>query len=330
MKLPSANVHSQYTSRAPLQQNIGKPASRCPNVQAMGASHLDVWPKIQSMGEFQPAARHVRVGGLGCDLRIQRKHLVGFGHRSAICDHAACFNGRSGARSAFEKPLGYEQLVGALPVHHPSHNLSKGVKACHTNLVWRGEPYWRLAMIRSLATIAAATVTLAACAATVTDTDSSIVEPIRFDTDVWPIEAVIIGVEGNEIGEVKLVQAPAGVLGEVVLVPGAVTPGWHGLHIHQVGDCSDVGSFKMSGGHLGKIEDGHGLLNPLGPEAGDLPNIHAASDGSAAMEIFTTLTSLSEIADADGSALIIHQNRDDHLTQPIGGAGPRVGCAVLD
>jgi Cu-Zn family superoxide dismutase len=35
------------------------------------------------------------------------------------------------------------------------------------------------------------------------------------------------------------------------------------------------------------------------------------------------------LKDRDGSALVIHANEDDHATQPIGGAGARVGCAVI-
>jgi Cu-Zn family superoxide dismutase len=26
---------------------------------------------------------------------------------------------------------------------------------------------------------------------------------------------------------------------------------------------------------------------------------------------------------------VIHINRDDHITQPIGGAGPRIACGVV-
>ncbi|MEO0467477.1 MAG: superoxide dismutase family protein [Pseudomonadota bacterium] len=183
-------------------------------------------------------------------------------------------------------------------------------------------------MFRTLAALVAASLALSACAV-VNVSDNTFAEPPRYDTTVPKIEAGIVGVDGETIGLVRLTQAPVGVLGDVKLEPGSITPGWHGLHLHQVGDCSDIGTFKLSGGHLGLIPDGHGLLNPIGPEAGDLPNLYAFADGSATMEFFTTLTSLSSIADADGSALIIHQNRDDHITQPIGGAGPRVGCAVL-
>ena len=35
------------------------------------------------------------------------------------------------------------------------------------------------------------------------------------------------------------------------------------------------------------------------------------------------------LLDEDGSAVVIHANPDDHLTQPIGGAGGRVGCGVI-
>ena len=139
----------------------------------------------------------------------------------------------------------------------------------------------------------------------------------------------IVGGDGNVIGSLNILNGPNGVLLEATINPGGLTPGWHGLHLHQVGDCSDTGTFKLSGGHVGKVENGHGLLNPKGPEGGDLPNIWAAADGSAGYEAFSTLTSGANLADADGAALIIHTNRDDHMTQPIGGAGARVACAVI-
>lgn len=151
-----------------------------------------------------------------------------------------------------------------------------------------------------------------------------------FSAETAPLTAEIIGVTGDTIGSVTLREGPHGVLGEVMLETGAVAPGWHGLHVHQVGDCSDIGTFTNSGGHLGMIAGGHGLMNPVGPEAGDLPNLHAGQDGAAGMEFFTELFALSDLRDADGAALIIHENRDDHISQPIGGAGPRVGCAVLE
>ncbi len=74
----------------------------------------------------------------------------------------------------------------------------------------------------------------------------------------------------------------------------------------------------------------HGLLNPDGPDNGDLPNIYATGDGTVQAELFTTLVDPDMLMDDDGSAIVIHENGDDHNTQPIGGAGGRVACGVLN
>jgi Cu-Zn family superoxide dismutase len=79
----------------------------------------------------------------------------------------------------------------------------------------------------------------------------------------------------------------------------------------------------------------HGLLNPNANDSGDLPNIFADSAGSATAEIYSTLVSFQggsttpSLLDTDGSAVVIHANADDHTSQPIGGAGGRVACAVI-
>jgi Cu-Zn family superoxide dismutase len=79
----------------------------------------------------------------------------------------------------------------------------------------------------------------------------------------------------------------------------------------------------------------HGLLNPDATEAGDLPNLYVAADGSANAEIFSSYVSLggaagrASLTDADGSALVIHAAADDHRTQPIGGAGARIACGAI-
>lgn len=173
--------------------------------------------------------------------------------------------------------------------------------------------------------IAAACFSLTACAHDAAYSDEQTPAAVSPGT----IAVDILGSEGTPVGSLTLRQSPHGVLMRAELGAGALSPGWHGLHLHQIGDCSDTGVFKLSGGHVGKVEGGHGLMNPAGPEGGDTPNIHAAADGSAAMEAITARTSLAELTDADGSALIIHAGEDDHIIQPIGGAGARVACAVI-
>lgn len=138
---------------------------------------------------------------------------------------------------------------------------------------------------------------------------------------------------GAVVGSATLTAAPKGVLMRVELK--GVAPGWHGLHFHEKGDCSKA-DFTSAGGHVhGGPTMVHGLLNPAANEAGDLPNIFVAADGGANAEIFSTFVALGgidgrqDLADKDGSALVLHANPDDHQTQPIGGAGARIACGVI-
>lgn len=162
-------------------------------------------------------------------------------------------------------------------------------------------------------------------------------------TSEWAVgaSAKFIDNDGADTGHVVLIEAPngRGVLLRVDLA--GLTPGWHGMHLHQVGDCSDFADgFKASGGHINPDNMEHGLLNPNGPDRADIPNIFAGADGRATAEIFTSVVSLfpSEgaaaadahpIIDEDGFAVVVHANPDDHMSQPIGGAGPRVACAAV-
>ncbi len=146
--------------------------------------------------------------------------------------------------------------------------------------------------------------------------------------------ATLIGADGQELGRAQLVEGPAGVLLRIELV--GLEPGFKGLHFHAVGSCDDADAgFKHSGSHVNPDGKEHGFLNPKGPDDGDLPNLGVAADGSAQAEVFATFVSLTgaggrpALLDADGSALVIHANTDDHLSQPIGGAGPRVACGVI-
>lgn len=144
-----------------------------------------------------------------------------------------------------------------------------------------------------------------------------------------PAESALVNNAGAEIGTVQFTPAPNGVLVRVIVQAGGLSPGWHGMHLHGVGDCSDTAKFERAGSHIQKSNTNHGLLYVHGPENGDLPNISAASDGSAATEAFTSLLTVSDLQDADGSALVIHANPDDHNSQPLGNSGDRVACAPI-
>ena len=140
--------------------------------------------------------------------------------------------------------------------------------------------------------------------------------------------------EGNDVGTGTLIEGPNGVLIDLDL--HGLPPGRRAIHIHSIGTCDDPDEgFVASGGHLNPDGKEHGLMNPAGPDNGDLPNIIVRDDGTVQVELFTHLASLhgangrAAMLDDDGAAFVIHQNRDDHMTQPIGGAGPRIACGVI-
>ena len=146
-------------------------------------------------------------------------------------------------------------------------------------------------------------------------------------------EATLINASGANIGRAVLTQGPTGLL--IRIEADGLTPGWHGVHIHATGQCA--APFTSAGGHINHEEAKapHGLLNPGGPDDGDLPNIFADEQGRVRAEIFTTRARIARegpgqwLWDSDGSALVIHANMDDHSSQPIGGAGDRVACGVM-
>lgn len=138
---------------------------------------------------------------------------------------------------------------------------------------------------------------------------------------------------GKELGTITVMDAPQGVL--LRIEARSLPPGWHGVHFHEKADCSAAG-FKGAGGHVHSATPiVHGFLKEDANDAGDLPNIHAHADGSVTVELYSTLVSIDgrdgrpSLRDTDGSALVIHANPDDYMTQPIGGAGDRIACAVI-
>ncbi|HYF21843.1 MAG TPA: superoxide dismutase family protein [Caulobacteraceae bacterium] len=144
--------------------------------------------------------------------------------------------------------------------------------------------------------------------------------------------AEIRNAKGETIGVASFFEAPTGVLMRVEAK--GLTPGWHGVHLHEKGACAAPG-FESAGAHVNPSKKPHGLLHPQGPDAGDLPNLFANQAGVARDSAFTTAVSLkgaggrTALLDADGSAIVIHAGPDDQTTQPIGGSGARVGCGVL-
>lgn len=144
--------------------------------------------------------------------------------------------------------------------------------------------------------------------------------------------AVLVDQSGNTLGTVTLSEVDGGVLisGELTSVPN----GEHGFHIHETGVCDPETQFESAGAHFEPGDNKHGYENPEGPHAGDLPNITADDNGEASVELHNHAVTLSEgensILDADGSAVVLHADADDYVTDPSGNSGDRIACGVIE
>ena len=155
-----------------------------------------------------------------------------------------------------------------------------------------------------------------------------------------PARATIKDQAGNDIGEAFLISTGGG----RTLVSARIwsaTPGYHGFHVHGVGQCT--ATFTSAGGHFNPTGATHGN------HAGDLPVLLVQQDGSAKTIFETDRFTIGDLLDADGAAFVLHAAADnyanistryfsttenvsgaDSATLGTGDAGSRVGCGVIE
>ena len=142
--------------------------------------------------------------------------------------------------------------------------------------------------------------------------------------------AVLMNAAGQTVGTAQLSETAAGV--RVTVSARGLPAGVHGIHIHAVGTCTPP-DFTSAGGHFNPTGAQHGLRNPAGAHAGDLPNMTVAANGTANYATTAARVTLgagaASLFDADGSALVIHADPDDEMTDPTGNSGGRIACGVI-
>ena len=120
-----------------------------------------------------------------------------------------------------------------------------------------------------------------------------------------------------------------------VMVDGrfkGLTPGQHGIHIHEKGDCSAPDAMS-AGGHYNPTGEPHGAPDSAKRHGGDFGNLTADANGEATLSA-TLDTSRFGIGSLStntiaGKALVIHADPDDLTSQPAGNSGKRVACGVI-
>lgn len=145
-------------------------------------------------------------------------------------------------------------------------------------------------------------------------------------------EADLKAVDGSKLqGEIELKAVENGVLFEAK-IEGA-TPGKHGLHIHEKGDCSNIPA-KSMGDHFNPDGKNH-MLPTEGNERhlGDLGNIEVGEDGKGTFTTTLMTASLNEghTHSLLGKSVVIHASEDLGQTkQPAGDSGQPIACGVIE
>jgi Cu-Zn family superoxide dismutase len=139
--------------------------------------------------------------------------------------------------------------------------------------------------------------------------------------------AILNATAGNQVsGIVYFTQTRSGVLVEGELE--GLTPGKHGFHIHEKGDCS-ASDGSSAGGHFNPTNTSHGAPGDEARHAGDMGNIMADENGRVVISYTDMHMDLNGEHSILGKGVIVHAQEDDLKTQPTGNAGGRVACGVI-
>ena len=142
--------------------------------------------------------------------------------------------------------------------------------------------------------------------------------------------AYITDAQGQKVAMAALSAVKGGV--RIVMTVTNLPSGVHGMHIHNVGKCESP-NFASAGPHFNPAMKMHGKDNPMGPHAGDLPNITVDAKGRGKATFVAANVTLgsgpNSLFHEGGTSLVIHAMPDDYKTDPAGNSGARIACGVI-
>ncbi len=147
------------------------------------------------------------------------------------------------------------------------------------------------------------------------------------ENNVRSAKSTLMPTKGNSVtGEVIFTAVNDGV--RVVANIQGLTPGDHGFHVHEFGDCSAPDA-SSAGAHFNPTNKHHGSPESEDRHVGDLGNITADENGKGHYDRVDKIIKLNGQNNIVGRSVIVHANADDFVTQPAGNAGAKVACGVI-
>jgi Cu-Zn family superoxide dismutase len=140
--------------------------------------------------------------------------------------------------------------------------------------------------------------------------------------------AVLHPTAGNKVGGTVTFEAVADGVHIRAELTG-LTPGKHGFHIHEFGDCSAADA-SSAGAHFNPTNQPHAGPDTAARHEGDMGNVEADASGNAKLDYVDHQISLSsDEKSAIGRSVVVHAKADDLKTQPSGDSGARIACGVI-
>ncbi|MCP9490350.1 MAG: superoxide dismutase family protein [Solirubrobacteraceae bacterium MAG38_C4-C5] len=147
----------------------------------------------------------------------------------------------------------------------------------------------------------------------------------------------MVNANGNEIGEVRMSETRFGTVDVEARVRG-LEPGFHGFHVHAVGEC-EAPDFMSAMGHVGETEG-----EDHAEHTGDMSSLLVKRNGTATLRVTTDRFDLDDLRDDDGSAVMVHEGADnfaniperyepdgpDEDTLETGDSGGRAACGEIE
>lgn len=150
--------------------------------------------------------------------------------------------------------------------------------------------------------------------AVITPVGLAVMEP----TEGHDVDGVVTFIDDEDTGQIR-----------VIAELRELSPGKHGFHIHEFGDCSAPDA-ESAGGHYNPTDMPHGARGDEQSHLGDLGNIIADAEGYAEVDFYDPELTLSGDNSIIGKAVVVHAGEDDLTSQPAGDSGDPVACGVIE